>query len=539
MQQKADRRGFLRSATLACSAFLLPSTRINAAPHGADIDELTLAVDWEGGGPPLDLTRGPATAYQFYSLSIALEGLLYLDEEARLQPKLAESWSNPDPLTYIFKLRKGVRFWDGSPLTLQDVIYAFTRHREERWASNFAWLFPQRYDAIEMTADGSVMFRLKEPHVYFAAVAGMTASYIVKSDFAKAHWKDLGTSSVLTIGTGPFRIVRYAADDRVELVRNEGYWGKKPAIKRIVLRGIADDASRFLALKAGEIGGSLNVPKIAVDRWKRIPGVKVITYPSARCWWAAFDREVKPLDNVHVRRALAHALDRQGLKHVLFRGRARLAQAFAPPETWNELLPANEIKAVFEALPQNAYDLERAREELAQSAVPRGFELTVPVEALTESEYIMQVWQAGLARIGVRLNLESVSRDEYRSRFFRRTKRVGIFIAEWGTEYPDPLWNTVFTVLSQQAEAGSWNISNLKSPVIDALVARCQSTSDPALRGPLARELTRRLAEDCGYYYLFWPDEAVAFSTRKVVVDDFKWWAIGSPIWTQFLRPPA
>ncbi len=91
---------------------------------------------------------------------------------------------------------------------------------------------------------------------------------------------------------------------------------------------------------------------------------------------------------------------------------------------------------------------------------------------------------------------------------------------------------------SEQAVAGAWNLSNLKSPVIDSLLA-VASTPDPALRGPLARELTRRLAEDCGFYPLFWPDESIAFDRRKVEVDDFKWWAVFSPIWTSFLRPPA
>ena len=77
--------------------------------------------------------QGPATAYQFYSLSVALEGLLHLDEHARLQPRLAESWSNPDPRTYVFKLRRGVTFWDGSPLTAQDVVYLENFLRGPAW----------------------------------------------------------------------------------------------------------------------------------------------------------------------------------------------------------------------------------------------------------------------------------------------------------------------------------------------------------------------------------------------------------------------
>ena len=540
LREEADRRAFLRKAAFAGTGALLSSTWVgHAKERGDEIPELQLAVDWEGGGPPLDLTRGPATAYQFYSLSVALEGLLHLDEHARLQPRLAESWSNPDPRTYVFKLRRGVTFWDGSPLTAQDVVYAFTRHADRQWASNFAWFFPQQYESIEIPAADEVVFRLKEPNVYFAAAAGMTASYVVKASFAEAHRRDLGTASVLTMGTGPYRITRYAANDRIELVRNERYWGEKPLLRRIVLRAVEDGNSQLLALRAGEIDGSMSVPKAAVPRWKRTPGIGVVTFPSARCWWSAFDREVKPLDDIHVRRALAHALDREGLKHVLFRGRARLAQAFAPPETWSQLLPPQEIEALYAELPHNPYDLDRAREELAQSSVPGGFELTVPVEALPDSEKIMQVWQAGLARIGVRLHLESVSRDEYRSRFFRRTRPVGIFITEWGTEFPDPLWNAVSTVRSEQAVAGAWNLSNLKRPAIASLLARCQSTPDPALRGPLARELTRRLAEDCGFYPLFWPDESIAFDRRKVEVDDFKWWAVFSPIWTSFLRPPA
>lgn len=542
--KQIGRRKVLQAAGLAGAGFLLPAAfaattaRAGGGTTAAGIDELVLCVDWQGGGPPLDMTRGPLADYQAFALSVALEGLLQIDENGMLQPGLAESWSNPDPLTYVFRLRRGIRFWDGTPLTPEDVIYAFTRHRERRWASNFASAFPERFASIDVSGEGEITFRLEEGYAHFAAVAATTPSYVVKAGFARAHVEDIGTSSVLTMGTGPFRIRRYVADDCIELVRNEHYWGAKPPIKRLVLKAIADTESSLLALKAGEIDGSLYVPPRAADRWSALANVGIIDYPSALCWWVAFDREVAPLGDIHVRRALAHGLDRRGLIEAVFRGRGRLAQTFAPPETWRRLLPERETEAFYASLPQNEFDLDRARAELARSSVPRGFEITVPVEAMPEAEKIMQAWQAGLARIGVRMNLQSMSRNEYRAMVFRRTRRAGILLNRWGTEYPDPMWNPSATFTSDQALEGGWNLSNLRDATIDALVRRSMAITDPAARASVIQDVLTRVAADAGFFFLFWPDQVVAFDERKVRVDSFVWWASMSSAWPRFLHPP-
>lgn len=540
MQEPVGRRDVLRAMGLA-GAGLFAARMLTAcgpgAPAAAD-GGLVLCVDWKGGGPPLDMTRGPATDYQTYALSLALEGLLYLDADGVPQPRLAESWSHPDPLTYVFRLRDGVTFWDGSPLTPEDVIYSFTRHQDPRWASNFSSAFPQAFAAIDVSGR-EITFRLHEGFAHFAAVAATVPAYVVKAQFARAHAEDIGTSSVLTMGTGPYRISRYVVDDRVELVRNDRHWGQVRGPEKLTLTAIPDTESSLLALKAGEIDGSLHVPPFAARRWRALPDVEVLEYPSAKCWWAAFDREIPPLGDVHVRRALAHCLDRPGLAAAIFRGRARLAKTFAPPETWRGLLPAAEVESFYASLPRYDYDPGLARAELAKSGVPGGFSLTVPVEALPESEKIMQAWQAGAASVGIRLDLQSVSRDEYRARVFRRTGPVGIALSEWETEFPDPMWNPVATLPGSEAREGGWNLSNLRDPEVDALVARSMTAAEPAGRADAIRALLQRVAVDAGNYFLFWPDEVIAFDRRKVTVDTFSWWASMSPVWLSYLGPPG
>ncbi len=503
-----------------------------------DIKQLTLAVDWPGGGPPLDMTRGPGTNYEYYSLAAGLEGLLYLDNNARLRPRLASSWSNPDPETYVFQIRNGVRFWDGSPLTLDDIAYSFERHQEKAWASNWSYAFPP-FASIKLNRNkNQITFKLKSPDVYFAGIAGLVPSYVVKKSFAKKHIKDIGTPSVLTMGTGPYRITKYAPDDRVELTRNEAYWGRKPAARKLVLRAIQDDDARFLAMKAGTIDGALNVPPAAADRWSSVSNARVLSYPTASCWWCAFDREVAPLGDVHVRRAMAHALDRPGLIAALFGGRARLATTMEPPETWSNLLSPAATSKLYSSLPKNQYDLQAAKQELSQSSVPKGFDITVPVPPDTTTQKILQVWQAGLAQIGVNMKLESVNADEYKARYYNRTKPVGVFITQWGTEYPDPMWNLDFLLPSKNAAAGSWNISNLKSPQLDSLLSKHQSNPNPTARGKTVSDIVRFVADDGGFFFLFWPSQVVAFNKQKTSASEFDWWAYGSSVWTSYLTPP-
>lgn len=540
------RRQALRGAGVAGAGLLLPSVLAacggSASTTGStagSIKHLSLAVDWPGGGPPLDVTRGPATDYLYYTLSASLEGLLFLDKNARLSSRLAESWSNPDPLTYVFKVREGVTFWDGTPLRLSDIAYSFTRHQERRWASNWSYAFPA-FKAVDIDeAKRTITFRLKEPYVYFAGIAGIVPSYVVRESFAKAHVKDIGTPSTLTMGTGPFKIANYTPDDRAELVRNARYWGEKPPIDRLTLRAIPDDNARLLALQSGEIDGSLIVPPLATDEWAAVPGVRLITYPTAASWWAALDRNVKPLDDIHVRRAFAYALDRPGLVQAAFKGKARLATTMEPPETWSNLLSDGEVADFYKSLPQNEFDLTKARAELAQSSSPNGFTLDVPVETNPVSEKVMQVWKQGLAKIGVTLNLKSVSSDQYKDMYYNRTKPVPIVINLWGTEYPDPMWNLDFLLPSENARAGGFNLTNWKSPQLDRLLAQHKSDPNPRTRAEVVKQIISMVAEDHGFQFLFWPDQVVAYKTDKVSADGFAWWARTSSVWPSYFTPPA
>jgi peptide/nickel transport system substrate-binding protein len=542
------RRQALRGAGVASAGLLLPNLLAACSDDddgssdkstGRVISSLSLAVDWPGGGPPLDVTRGPATDYLYYTLSASLQGLLFLDQKAKLAPSLAESWSNPDPLTYTFNVRDGVTFWDGTPLELEDIVYSFERHQEKRWESNWSYAFPT-FKSIDVDkAKRTITFNLEKPYVYFAGIAGIVPSYVVPRAFAAQHVKDIGTPSVLTMGTGPLKIESYVPDDRAELVRNKGYWGPAAPIDKLTLRAIPDENARLLALQSGEIDGSLAVPPLQAEEWGAIPGVKLISYPTAASWWAALDREVKPLDDIHVRKALALALDRPGLIKAAFKDRARLASTMEPPETWRNLLPAAEVEDFYKTLPQNEFDLDAAKAELAQSSVPDGFTLDVPVETNPVSEKVMQVWKQGAAEIGITLNLKSVSTDQYTDMYYNRTKPVPIGLAMWGTEYPDPMWNLDFLLPSENATAGSFNLSNLKDPKLDALLEQHKSDPEPASRAKVVKEIVSLVAEDHGFYFLFWPDQVVACKDDKATIDRFSWWARTSSVWPSYFTAPA
>lgn len=494
-----------------------------ATPTDASIASVT----WALPAPirSLDYTRsadsGTATV-----VSLGCEQLVQYAPDGSVVPNLAESVETPDATTYVYKIRSGVTFWDGAPLTTGDVVYSLKSAADARAGSQIAALFSS-VRSIEATGDDTVTVKLKAPDPFFKFTPAV--SYIVQRRYAEEHRRGLGGPQALTMCTGPYRFTRYVPEERVELEAFDGYWGEQPNVKSLTLRFIVDDSTRLLAMRQGEIDGTFRIPQDQIDQWKKLSDVTIETAPEIRTAFLSLDMDAEPWNDEHVRRAVTHALDREGLVQSVLRGYGEPAVALAPPEQWGELMSPGDVREFYASLPQFEYDLEQARAELEQSAFPDGFsaEITYPDSQKTLGK-IAQVWSESLAQIGIDLKVRQVPASEYFARLYEHPAPMGLTITTFGVDYPDPADFPAIAMDSRNAVANSFNLANYRSDEIDRLLKVQRETNDPAERTEAIKQLFEVAAQDLAYVPVWYQQMAMAIKA-EYTYGDFTTWYVYTP----------
>ena len=525
---KLMRRSALAGAMLLAGA-VLSVTGASAAPE-QNVEKLTFALS------------APIRSLDFYHsfdsttatvLSNGLEGLLRYSNDGRLVPALAESWSRPDPVTYVYNLRRGVKFWDGRAVTTADVVFSMSQHMQKKVASELLSYYAS-VKSIKATGPSRVTIKLKAPDPFFQYVPAFQAGYIIQKTFAQKAGKKIGTPGVLTMGTGPYKFTKFVSDEGVTLDRNDAYWGKKGAIKSVELKFITEDATRLLAMRSGEIDGAFGVPADQSDQWERINGVKVVFTPQLRTAFFTFDMEAAPWSDVHVRRAFAHAIDKTGLVKTVLRGHGEVANTLVPPQQWGGLLPQSKVRKFYGTLPKYPFDLAKARAELARSSVPNGFSATVvyPDSRKPIGQAALNLSQ-NLKQIGITLNVREATTADWINTIYAH-KDLGIQVLTFGADYPDAGNFPSLTLDSKYAVANAFNLANYKNGTVDRLLAKQAASNKPAVRAKQLQQILKVSANAVPYLPVWWQDIGLAIK-RKFVYTGFSTWYYTQP-WLTYIR---
>jgi peptide/nickel transport system substrate-binding protein len=445
--------------------------------------------------------------------------LLTFDRNGRLVPNLAESWSQPDPLTYKYRLRRGVRFWDGTPLTPADVVFSMSRHISKKVGSESASYY-RSVKWIRATGPREVTVKLTTPNPTFRYVPAVEQGFITSKKFLQAHPEDFGRPGVLTMGTGPYRITSYVPDERITLVRNERYWGPKPYIRNITIRIIPDDNTRYLAMQAGEIDGTFTVPLNQINQWEGINSANIHYGKSWGLTFFSFDVSAEPWNDVHVRRAFAHAVDKRGLVGALLRGRGDIATAVPPFVLWSTLQSARETARLYYGgekkggVRQYGFSIAKAKAEMARSSHPRGFTATItyPVQRALVARAVEHLAE-NVKELGVTLNLRPLTTGQWLNQLFAH-KNLGLQGVSFTGDYPDPQTFLGLMYHSRDAVANAFNIANYKNQRVDALLDRQQRATTQKERAAAIAEIVRISSRDVPYLPLWYPQNAMAINNR-------------------------
>lgn len=430
-----------------------------------------------------------AFAYDFTTnpvVSQITEGLLYYDENNELQPYLCESWEEVDSTTYVYNIRSDVTFSDGTPMTMEDVLFSVNRYRDPELASYLLWMY-DNVDTIEQTGDWQFTVKLTQPDALWKHTFATTAGMIHSKAYVESHPDDYGTAAGGVLGTGPYVYESWDVGNQITMSYNENWWNKEagePQIKNINFLIITEDTTRVLASTSGQIDINLSQPVDMLSDLEEAEGVSLVQIPSWGLEFLSFNCAKAPFDDVNVRRAIACAIDNQSLADNVVKEFGTLCNSMPVPESLF-LFEQDAWMEYQETCEDYDYDMERAKEFLAQSAYPDGFSCTITVDQKSITNSVALVVQQHLAQLGIEATIEKVSNDEVVALQFgsgideNGVRPYDIAIFEWSSDFPDP--SGVLTPLYMSTNAGDGGSNSCayqNSEVDELLLAQASSTDD-------------------------------------------------------------
>jgi peptide/nickel transport system substrate-binding protein len=427
------------------------------------------------------------------------EYLCLADQQLVLRPVLATSWKpNADASAWTFTIRQGVRFSDGSPLTVDDVVYTFKTQCDPKNATNALSAFGGVLlpDGVVKSSDTTVTFNLVSPNGNFPYLCS-TDNYnmvIVPNNYNFKDWQ----SSFL--GTGPFIKESYTPNVGAAFVRNPRYWGRKALPARTEFTFYPDEAPMTAALEAGSIDveGQFSV---ATSPQLLTGGFTVISLKTSTHRELSMRNDLHPFSNKYVRQAIAYTLDRPAIVAALFKGYASIGNdsPFAPV-----------FKSTDTSVPQRAKNLTLAKQLLAKGGVPNGFSTPLLTETTQEMPHFAQVIKQSAAAIGVNISLTIETPTKYYgSAVFGKSDWLDgeMSLVDYGARsVPNVLLEAPLQTINSKTGSGSWNAARFSNSTYDTLSKQYVAALDLSSQRRIAGQIETLLLDETPIIYAYFYD---------------------------------
>lgn len=437
----------------------------------------------------------PPMANEGYTQDInwnVFEGLSGFDGRYHLVPAVAQGWQTPDPRTYVFDLRPGQRFSDGTPVTAADVVASLETHRSEGWVFRD---FLQAIESVRAEGDRQVVIRTRAPYPLL---------------LSKLPWgmilprAALATRPVRAIGTGPYRLESWSPGKGFVLRRNDHYRGAAPPfeVARFVVE--PDEGRRLALLRSGRAEVVDQVPLEELAALRRDPSLRVYAGPGNRVLYLALRVDRPPFSDPRVREAFDLAIDRRELIAAALHGQGLPASQIVPQS----------VAGYEPGLSVTRPDRARARALLAQAGHPRGLvvRLDGPNNRYTNDQEILAEIARQLALVGVRV--EVAAQDKLRFFARRNAGELGFYLVGWACQSGEAGEALDSLFHSRAAGLGNENFLGLADPELDRLIDAANASDTLAERLNHVRAAMARLAALRPILPLVVQPEAVAMSRR-------------------------
>ena len=532
-------RAYTRTATYAVSAtaLVLVVSACGSAPGATQTRTITddpiPAFTFALAAAPisLDITKdfGPSMQVQ----TLFTEPLERLSGEGELRPHLAEAVSVPDPTTIDYVIRSDVRFSDGTLLTPEDVIWSL-RHVSDSAAGAQTAGELESLESIEQTGPMRVTVKLSHPDPV-ARQSIALFGLIQQAGFAEEHAAELGTAQAVPVGTGPYRVQEYSSSG-VQLVRNDDYWSEKPAPETLKFDVIADGNTAQLAMRSGDIQAA-NVADIKKQsQWKQIGGVDTIEVPLTKLAYLTFDTSTSPFDDVHVRKAVAHSIDRQGIAEAAFGNDSVILKGLATPEMLTGVAGSPEnAQSFLDGLGGIEFDSNLAAQELAASSHPQGFTVEVPyTDNVDWTELTVLNLQQNMAPLGVTVVPKPITQTQWISDLYAH-KVPGIGFLSITASTPDP--KLIGSVVGKEnAVAPKFNASNWSSDSVEQALPILNGSTSSQDRWTAAQTILTGIDAQLPYVPLFNPSLVYAIADGFAFDSDMSFYDFVNGSWVTAVK---
>jgi peptide/nickel transport system substrate-binding protein len=456
------------------------------------------------------------------------EPLVRRDKNLKVEPALATEWSQPAADVWRFKLRRNVKFHDGSPFTADDVVFSYQRAKMP--GSNIPTKLATVKE-VRKVDDFTVDFVTNGPNPIL--IEEITDWYIMDKEWTEknnavkpADLTKPGEETYATRnanGTGPFMLKDRQPDIRTVLTPNPSWWDKpEHNLTEVVFTRVANDQTRVAALISGDIDMIYNVPTQDVDRLGKTEAIKVYEGPELRTIFLGFDQlrdellksNVKgknPFKDVRVRRAFYQAIDVEAIKSRIMRGASRPTG----------LMIGEGINGFDKELDKRfPYDPDAAKKLLAEAGYPQGFEVTFdcPTDRYQNDERICQAISAMLARVGIKIVPNFQTRQKYFAEILGPGYNTSFYLLGWTPSTYDA-HNMMFNIISSRGGQGSsqglFNVGGYSNPRVDELTKQVQVETDAKKRQGMITEAMKIHKEEFGHIPLH--QQTVVWAARKNV----------------------
>jgi len=434
------------------------------------------------------------------------EGLVTLDADNNIVPELAKSWSQIDDLTYVYDVRDDIVFSDGSKMTMDDVLFSFERSRDPEGGTYFADFFS---DVDSFSVNGwQFVIKLKNPSAVFKYVPAIGSGRIISKAYYQKHSKNFGTAAGGIVATGPFVYRKWTSGREIILKKNNNYWNKDKLaaniVDTLVFKIIPNDTTRVIALQAGNVDFSVNLPEDMLEQLETDKNLTFTKMDSLKLTYVALNTQRAPMNDVNVRRAVSRALDIQEFQRNIIKsaGSAGTILPFGPAlygdnaAKWQQYLKNNQ---------GYTYDLAAAKQYLARSAYPNGFDCDLIVNENSLANQRALYIQEALKALNINVNIKKMPGDEQDT--YQKgdvldadgKRDYDMLIGGWEADYPDLNGNIEILFAESQAGEKGYNAAAYINSSVDKMIEAQRTTLDSAKRFDIQSKMMDIIVNDVPY----------------------------------------
>lgn len=449
--------------------------------------------------------------YDFYSRL-----LKFNDAGDDVEPDLAESWEQVDDTTYTYKIREGVKFSDGKDLTMEDVLYSMERVTKNEYSMSYLFSNVKSFSVDDKK--WTLTVKLNQPDCTWKYVPATSPCTIVQKEICEKEGEKYGTREGSVVGTGPYKFVSWTAGTEIDFEKNENWFGDAStlAIDKVKYFIMADSSTIALACKSGTIDFGCRIESSEYSIIENMDNFEFTSGPGTTTDFLSLNTEIEPFNDENARKALAYCIDSAAITTQIGGKYAKKLPSVSITESmkymdkaaWDNLFASEEDFTV--------QDYAKAKEYLAKSKYPDGFEFTV----YTTETYVpeMELMQAMCGEIGIKMNIEKIlEADSFTYQYGYNAKEDGTrpyqaLAGGWISDYVDPVGQFKTIYHSDNTATGCANKAMWKNKEFDELINKSYLTTDDSKRMKYFLDAAKVAINACPYITTYEKDYVYAIN---------------------------